>query len=40
MFEYIKGKIVDLKPANVVLESGFIGWFINISLNSYSQLNG
>lgn len=40
MYEYIKGKIADISPANIIIETGRIGYFINISLNSYSQLNG
>ncbi|MCL3782353.1 Holliday junction branch migration protein RuvA [Prolixibacteraceae bacterium JC049] len=40
MYEYIKGKIVDLTPANVVVEANSIGWFINISLNTYTALSG
>jgi holliday junction DNA helicase RuvA len=38
MYEYIKGKITDLTPAFVILESGGVGYFLNISLNSYTQL--
>lgn len=40
MLEYLKGIVVELNPANMVVESGPIGWFINISLNTYSQFNG
>lgn len=40
MFEYIKGNIVSLKPSHIVLEANSVGYFINISLNSYTQLNG
>ncbi len=40
MYEYIKGKIADISPANIVIEAGGIGYFIHISLNSYSRLNG
>lgn len=40
MYEYIKGKIAELRPANVIVEAGSIGYFISISLNTYSQLNG
>lgn len=40
MYEYIRGKIADISPANVVVEAGGIGYFIHISLNSYSQLSG
>ncbi len=37
MFEYIKGVIVELSPACVVLESNKIGYFVNVSLNSYAK---
>ncbi len=40
MYEYIRGKVADITPANIVVETGGIGYFINISLNAYSQLNG
>ncbi len=40
MYEYIRGKIADISPANIVMEAGGIGYFIHISLNSYSQLSG
>lgn len=40
MFEYIKGNIVRLKPSHIVLEANLVGYFINISLNTYTQLNG
>ncbi len=40
MYEYIRGNIADITPANIVIEAGGIGYFINISLNSYSQLSG
>ncbi len=38
MYEYIRGKISDLSPANVILESNNIGYYLNISLHSYSIL--
>ncbi len=40
MFEYIRGNIINLKPSHLVLETNAIGYFINISLNTYTQLNG
>ncbi len=40
MFESIRGSIADLNPASIVIEAGGIGYFINISLNTYSKLNG
>ena len=40
MFEYIHGKIAGLTPANAVIEAGSVGYFIHISLNTYSLVNG
>lgn len=40
MYEFIKGTIADLNPAGVVVEAGGVGYSINISLNTYSKLNG
>jgi Holliday junction DNA helicase RuvA len=39
MLDYIKGEIVELTPASVVVETGGIGYFAHISLNTYSALN-
>jgi Holliday junction DNA helicase RuvA len=38
MYEYIKGTISELTPAYAVVESNGIGFYINITLNSFSQL--
>ena len=40
MFEYIKGTVDTLKPSHVILEANSVGYFITISLNTYTQLNG
>ena len=40
MFEYIKGSVISLSPASVVIEAGDIGYFVHISLTTYSQLHG
>jgi len=40
MYEYIKGNITELTPAGVVLETGGVGYFIHISLTTYSQISG
>jgi Holliday junction DNA helicase RuvA len=40
MFEYIKGVIDDLTPTSVIVETSGIGYFLNISLNTYSKLSG
>lgn len=40
MFEYIKGEIREISPAHLIIENNQIGYFINISVNTYSQLSG
>jgi len=38
MYDYIDGKLTFKNPAYVVVETGGIGYHINISLNTYSSL--
>ncbi|MCF6333447.1 MAG: Holliday junction branch migration protein RuvA [Draconibacterium sp.] len=40
MYEFIRGTIVEINPASIIIEAGGIGYFVNISLNTYSKLNG
>ena len=37
MYEYIKGLLVEATPAYAVIECGGVGYYINISVNTYSQ---
>lgn len=39
MYDYISGKLVFKCPTYVVVDSGGVGYHINISLNTYSTLN-
>jgi Holliday junction DNA helicase RuvA len=39
MYEYIKGTLATLTPAYAVVEAAGIGYFINISLQTYTQLS-
>ena len=39
MYDFIKGEIVNINPAKAVVEAGGVGYSINISLNTYSNLN-
>ncbi len=38
MYEYIKGEIAELTPTHVVVEAAGVGYDINISLQTYSQI--
>ena len=40
MIEYIKGELADLSPAMAVVEAGGVGYAMNISLNTYSAIQG
>lgn len=40
MIEYIKGDITQITPAFITMETGGIGYFINISLTTFSRLEG
>ena len=39
MYEFINGKIIDLSPTHVVMEAAGIGYNINISVNTYTNLS-
>ncbi len=40
MIEYIKGELTDITPAMVVVECNGLGYGINVSLNTYSAIQG
>jgi Holliday junction DNA helicase RuvA len=40
MIEYINGQLTELNPAHIVLDVGGMGYFIHISLNTYTALSG
>lgn len=40
MIEYLRGEIVELTPARMIMECGGVGYELNISLNTYSAFNG
>jgi Holliday junction DNA helicase RuvA len=40
MYDFIKGKIHELSPAYAVIETNGIGYYLNITLNTYSHLQG
>ena len=38
MIEYIKGEIAEIAPTYTVIDNNGIGYFVNISLNTYTSL--
>jgi len=40
MIDYIKGEICELTPTSVCLDNSGIGYYVHISLNTYSALTG
>lgn len=39
MIEYLNGRLIEKTPSYVVIECNGIGYYVNISLHSYSQLS-
>ncbi len=40
MYEFIRGEIAELNPARVVIQTGGVGYAIQISLHTFSALGG
>ncbi len=40
MIDYIKGTISGITPTFLTIETGGVGYFINISLNTFTKLDG
>lgn len=40
MYEYIKGAVAALKPSHIVVEANSVGYFVHISLHTYTELQG
>ena len=38
MYEFIKGNIAESSPAHVILECNGIGYFVNISITTYTKI--
>ena len=39
MITHIRGKLIEKNPTNAIIEANGIGYWLNISLNTYSQLS-
>ena len=40
MIEYVKGEITELSPATAIIDCNGLGYAVNISLNTYSAIQG
>lgn len=40
MIEYIKGELAELTPATATIEAAGVGYLLNISLNTYTAIQG
>lgn len=40
MIGYLEGKVVDLTPTGLYIDINGLGYEVNISLNTYNQING
>lgn len=38
MYEYVSGTLAEVAPAYAVVEAGGVGYFVNISLHTFSQI--
>lgn len=40
MIEYVRGELAELSPAYAVVDTGGVGYGLNISLNTYTAIQG
>lgn len=38
MYEYLQGKLVEKNPAYAIIDCGGVGYYVNISLNTFSSI--
>lgn len=38
MIEYVRGELAELSPAYAVVDTGGVGYGLNISLNTYTAI--
>ncbi|MCP4312816.1 MAG: Holliday junction branch migration protein RuvA [Bacteroidetes bacterium] len=39
MYEFIEGEFVEKSPAHLIVQAGHLAYYINISVNTYSQVS-
>jgi len=39
MIHHLKGKLIEKNPTNIIVECGGVGYFVNISLNTFSKIS-
>jgi len=40
MYEYIKGKLIEINPVYAVIDTGGTGFILHITLNTYTKISG
>jgi Holliday junction DNA helicase RuvA len=40
MYDFIRGKLAEINPTYVVVDTGTVGYILNISLNTYARIQG
>jgi len=40
MIEYLNGKLVEIYPTHVIVEVNGVGYYVNISLNTFTSFTG
>ncbi len=38
MIAHLNGRMIEKTPTNIIVECGGVGYFVKISLNTFSQL--